>query len=286
MSYYRYSEDLAEPRPIFCGAWVASPGTWYHPHLAPQHSLFWVLDGSATVESEGRSYEILPNGIYCAPAGIDYVVRWDTHRATRWGWVNVDLTDAPELPRQRPVRSDDILIPLLNHMVALSTDRPAGWGETIRIVYECALRIYASEYSSTHIAHDGAYSELIVRMIAAVQRRWLGPSMTTLSLPDLAAELGVTPRHLCRVFEKEIGVGPMTALRTARILQAARLLTDTGRPIQEIASRTGFANHYHFSSAFKATVGVPPGEYRFHPPAQTTVPPRVQQLADYFTVPA
>jgi transcriptional regulator GlxA family with amidase domain len=91
----------------------------------------------------------------------------------------------------------------------------------------------------------------------------------------------VTPRHLTRVFQKEIGVGPIGAIRAIRILRAAQLLVDTTRPIREIAALVGFANHYHFSTTFKSTIGVPPGEYRTHAPERTLVPPQVERLINF-----
>lgn len=286
MSYFSFAESWGHDANGFaCGAWITTPGTVYRPGPANHHALLWVLDGFATVECEGERYEIPPNGIYWAPPWIGYAVRWDTRRTTRWGWMNFASDEGLELPRLRLSRTDDILIPLLNHMVALSIDKPSGWRVAIKAVSDYALQVLASDFSSTRIAHESVYSDLIVRSIAAIQRHWLHLPMRVLPLARLAAELGVTPRHLSRVFLTELGVAPGTAMRTSRILLAARLLTGTARPIREIASELGFANHYHFSAAFKSTMGVPPGAYRLRPPAETPVPAQLARLAGYFAGP-
>ncbi|HQY47884.1 MAG TPA: Ada metal-binding domain-containing protein, partial [Usitatibacteraceae bacterium] len=47
------------------------------------------------------------------------------------------------------------------------------------------------------------------------------------SLEDLAGALGVTDRHLRRVFQQEFGVSPVAYAQTQRLLLAKRLLTDT-----------------------------------------------------------
>ena len=48
------------------------------------------------------------------------------------------------------------------------------------------------------------------------------------SLPDVAARLGVTDRHLRRIFAAAHGVTPIDYLTTQRLLLAKQLLTDTG----------------------------------------------------------
>ena len=59
-------------------------------------------------------------------------------------------------------------------------------------------------------------------------------------LPALAARLGVTDRHLRRIFGKAHGVTPIAWLTTQRLLLAKQLLTDTALPVGDIALATGF----------------------------------------------
>jgi AraC family transcriptional regulator of adaptative response / DNA-3-methyladenine glycosylase II len=47
------------------------------------------------------------------------------------------------------------------------------------------------------------------------------------SLAALAAQLGVSDRHLRRIFQAEHGVTPVQYLQTRRLLMAKQLLTDT-----------------------------------------------------------
>ncbi len=50
---------------------------------------------------------------------------------------------------------------------------------------------------------------------------------------ELATRLGVTDRHLRRVFQSEYGVSPIQYAQTQRLLMAKRLLTDTSLPVIE-----------------------------------------------------
>ncbi len=69
-------------------------------------------------------------------------------------------------------------------------------------------------------------------------------------LASLAGRLGVTDRHLRRVFEAELGVTPVAYAQTARLLLAKRLLTDTSMPVTEVAMAAGFGSLRRLNTLF------------------------------------
>ena len=87
-------------------------------------------------------------------------------------------------------------------------------------------------------------------------------SLTDSRLPDLAAVLGVTDRHLRRVFQEEFGVAPIEYAQTQRLLLAKRLLTDTALPVTEVAMASGFASLRRFNDLFRRRYRMTPGELR------------------------
>ena len=82
------------------------------------------------------------------------------------------------------------------------------------------------------------------------------------SLADLARTLGVTDRHLRRVFQQEFGVAPVEYAQTQRLLLAKRLLTDTELPIIDVAMASGFASLRRFNDLFRTRYRMTPGELR------------------------
>jgi AraC family transcriptional regulator of adaptative response / DNA-3-methyladenine glycosylase II len=66
----------------------------------------------------------------------------------------------------------------------------------------------------------------------------------------LAARLGVSDRHLRRVFEERLGVSPLQYLLTRKLLTAKQLLADTDLPVTQIALASGFGSVRRFNSAF------------------------------------
>jgi AraC family transcriptional regulator of adaptative response / DNA-3-methyladenine glycosylase II len=79
-------------------------------------------------------------------------------------------------------------------------------------------------------------------------------------LPDIAARLGVTDRHLRRIFRRAHGVTPIDYLGTQRLLLAKQLLTDTDMPVTQVALASGHASLRRFNAAFMQ-------RYRMNPSA-------------------
>ena len=58
------------------------------------------------------------------------------------------------------------------------------------------------------------------------------------SLSRLSAEVGLSPFHMARAFEREVGLPPRVYLDTVRIARA-RILLDLGRSIADVALDVG-----------------------------------------------
>lgn len=72
-----------------------------------------------------------------------------------------------------------------------------------------------------------------------------------LRLSGLADRLGVTDRHLRRVFRTELGASPVRFAQTHRLLLAKRLLTDTSLSITDVAMASGFSSVRRFNALMK-----------------------------------
>lgn len=84
----------------------------------------------------------------------------------------------------------------------------------------------------------------------------------TPSIDHLAGRLGVSDRHLRRIFEAELGVSPLQYLQTRRLLAAKQLLADTDLPVTQVALASGFASVRRFNAAFSAHYGLNPSQLR------------------------
>ncbi|MBP6899394.1 MAG: DNA-3-methyladenine glycosylase 2 family protein [Burkholderiaceae bacterium] len=96
----------------------------------------------------------------------------------------------------------------------------------------------------------------------AVQDGLAGDDRAGALLPAIAARLGVTDRHLRRIFQRAHGVTPLAWLTTQRLLLAKQLLTDTRLPVSSVALAAGFGSQRRFNDAFAAHYRMPPTRLR------------------------
>ncbi len=83
-----------------------------------------------------------------------------------------------------------------------------------------------------------------------------------LTVARLAQRLGVSDRHLRRIFEAQLGVSPLQYLQTQRLLCAKQLLTDTALPVTEVALLSGYASVRRFNAAFAEHYRLNPSQLR------------------------
>ena len=97
-----------------------------------------------------------------------------------------------------------------------------------------------------------------------VQRWVAGNPAADHSVRNLAARVGLSPRHFARLFRSEVGMTPAAWVEAARI-SAARDLLEAGHDApKQVAARCGFADVDTLRRAFVRRVGVTPAEYRKH----------------------
>jgi AraC family transcriptional regulator of adaptative response / DNA-3-methyladenine glycosylase II len=103
-----------------------------------------------------------------------------------------------------------------------------------------------------------AVSRLVGAAMAGIEEH----ALSSASVADLAASLGVSDRHLRRVTEAELGVSPIELAQTQRLLLAKRLLNETRLSQTEIAFASGFGSLRRFNALFKSRYGMAPRHLR------------------------
>jgi transcriptional regulator GlxA family with amidase domain len=98
--------------------------------------------------------------------------------------------------------------------------------------------------------------------IQAVQHWILDHLPMDLTVKTLASRAAMSVRNFTRVFREEVGMTPADFVEMARVDSARRLLEDTDKPLQRVASSCGFANPDTMRRAFLRRIGTGPSEYR------------------------
>ncbi len=83
-----------------------------------------------------------------------------------------------------------------------------------------------------------------------------------LSTDDLSHHVGVSRRHLERLFKKHLQTVPSRFYLQLRMERARQLLQQSDRPILQVGLACGFSSASHFSTAYRNHYGLTPREER------------------------
>ncbi len=81
-------------------------------------------------------------------------------------------------------------------------------------------------------------------------------------IEQIADRFFISKYHLCRTFNKNLGLPLVSYLNTIKIRAAAELMQNERLNLTEIATRCGFNSSSYFCKVFKAEKGVSPTAYR------------------------
>lgn len=128
----------------------------------------------------------------------------------------------------------------------------------------------ATAYGLPEAAADYATVRAAMELMG---ERW----RTQPSVEDIAARLGVSPRHLARLFQRWAGIGPKTFLQALTLDAAQRLLADSAS-VLDTTYEVGLSGPSRLHDLFVSHHAMPPGvfrargrglaiDYGFHPSA-------------------
>ena len=84
----------------------------------------------------------------------------------------------------------------------------------------------------------------------------------TITLAELSRVAGLSRRHFLRAFRESVGDTPLGYVRTLRIEEAKRRLSQGSRSITEVALDCGFSHAQHFATTFSRATGLTPSAFR------------------------
>lgn len=110
-------------------------------------------------------------------------------------------------------------------------------------------------------ARPGETDPDVEAAVTLIEERLHNPPDAT----ELGGYVGVSPRHLSRLFVRATGMTPHRYATVRRLDRARLLLLRRDVPIAVIADELGFASHATFTRWFRQHTGETPQNYRFDP---------------------
>ncbi len=112
------------------------------------------------------------------------------------------------------------------------------------------------------LAPGQAPIDAVGRLAAAAASQIAEGALTQQSVSELARSLGISDRHLRRVFQQEFGVSPIQLAQTQRLLLAKQLLSDSHLSVAEIAFASGFSSVRRLNALFQKCYRLQPSALR------------------------
>lgn len=172
----------------------------------------------------------------------------------------LDLPDQPVHLRFREVHQQAELTALIDNLHReIKTDRPEK--ERALMAHAGLLSIWLAreaEHGDMHELSPDAARRLSMAYASLVERDF----RTGKTIYDYAAQLGVTPTHLTRCCNASCGRSASGLLTDRLHFEARRLLSDTRRPVKDIATDLGFRSAAYFTRAFQKQTGLTPSAFR------------------------
>jgi AraC family transcriptional regulator of arabinose operon len=277
------------PHTIALGEAGAEVLHWaYSPHLednAPHHHTYFEICqvgrwGQGTFFVEGRPHLLRPGDLFIARPSVTHQIvnaqrplmelYWVSFR-----WLPPGRGEPGEIARlQQLFSTSDVLVAseeraqtarLWAALVELA-QRPnrIGYGAQAQALIAALLLAIAQAGSEPQAAISAEppcvdAGEVAVR----VALRYIHDNLSRpLALPEIAAQAGVSPRHLARLFARCVGMSPAVYIAQTRIERARGLLRQDNLPIKAVAEKVGVPDVHYFTRLFSRLTGCPPGQYR------------------------
>jgi AraC-like DNA-binding protein len=84
----------------------------------------------------------------------------------------------------------------------------------------------------------------------------------SITLQELASNVGMSRHYFCRLYHRLTGESPMTTVRNLKLERARELVLTTDLSLRAIAGEVGFSSQYHLSRVLRSHFGVGMKELR------------------------
>jgi len=148
---------------------------------------------------------------------------------------------------------------MMIHMIALKHGQDLATAVAEQFVQNRIRRPSEQQRLPIHV-RLGSHNPVLLAAVELMEKHLEDP----LSMPALASKLGVSERHLTRLFRKLLDASPSAYYASIRLRRARELLQQTALSVLDIAISCGFHSPSDFSRAYRRQFGRTPKSDR-HP---------------------
>lgn len=264
--YLDLAPDPVAPLSVVCGGYEeCRPDYEVNRDTFPYYSIEMVIKGRGALTLSGAEHSLQPGSLFTYGPGTPHCIR--PRRRSRLGKLFVDFAGRDALPllarlgcppgavcRVGAVAEVQML---WSELIRDGLRRDEASPELCAALLRCLVLRAAAHRVSAEDAGRESY-ETYQRCVTHITTHAAG----IVTQKQVARECGVTPAYLSRLFKRHGRQSPYQLLTRLRMNLAAERLLDPTVTVRQVAEDLGYSDQFHFSRAFKATMGVSPSEFR------------------------
>jgi len=238
-----------------------TPGGICGPRIQQDWQLVILLSGTAVSHVEGEQRAFGPGQLTLQLPGQHETVVYDPVQPTHHTWVAIQPDAVPadmaaalmEMPRVIQVPD------ALSKVMDLVMSQP-GYDGAVHQQWVDQLGLAAL---LACLCRTESPAGLRAHSVVEIAIRYMDSHLADpMCLLDAAKAASITPQHLARRFQAELGLAPSEWLWRLRLERASDFLLHSGLSVGEIAERCGFKTIQHFSRRFHEQFGASPAKHR------------------------
>lgn len=186
-------------------------------------------------------------------------IHWENHAALAAEFPELDIShELFEVDRDRMTCAGGLAaIDMTLSMISADHGQPLALKVSDQLIH-ARIRNPRERQRTSATQLSAEAPRKLVDALARMERRLNG----SLDIDAFARSLGVSARHLERLFKAHFKLSPKRYHLKMRLERARAMLRQTELAISVVAFECGFASSSHFSTAYSATFGVRPSEDR------------------------
>lgn len=235
---------------------------------ALEHILILCESGKGWCKIDGQYHQLEENQALLIPKGYphSYGAREDVPWTIHWVHFRGSMGDylAHQLPPETWIMPVDTIaaanaVDLFRHCYETFED---GFSEQ-RLIY-CAQVLHhllgAVFFLNQHFSTGLSMTR--PRSIEATLQYLQKNINQSLTLADMADNVGLSVAHFSALFKQQMGYSPVDYFIHIKIQRACFLLDTTSLSVSQVGLQVGYKDPYYFSRIFRKVMGIPPRVYR------------------------
>jgi len=244
----------------------------HHPGMMRRHAdrvmgcfeLIFVQDGVLPLGEAGVNFEVPPGETLLLWPGRRHYSHRDFDPTVWFYWLTfthrsggAGSATGPRLPQRARPQDPRWLVALFERFLAkqAADQLSGGRGEAL-----AACVLHELTEPPVPVSRETSGSVLAKRALNYIETHLTREQ--PLSTAEIAAAFRCHPDYLGRVFRQATGRGVIEHIHRERVRLAQRLLSETGDPVELVASACGCNDVRYFRRLFKRYAGCSPGVYR------------------------